>query len=155
MPRPFPFPINIGTDICSINRILQLLTRRKGNGESLMKRILIPQERDALSRERIEKPLRVYWETVEMRGGMKRAGGVWRGGEVGAISGDGGGGVRGVIVAAEHADPGEVMDMGTGVKGHVEGEEANGPLRLKEENLGDLYHTHLSVKKAATWLAGR
>lgn len=54
MPRPFPFPINIGTDICSIDRIYNILKRT--SGLRFVRRVLIERERhEAL--ERLDAPL--------------------------------------------------------------------------------------------------
>lgn len=44
MPRPFPLPINIGTDICSITRILRILKTEKGT--RFVERVLSERERE-------------------------------------------------------------------------------------------------------------
>jgi phosphopantetheinyl transferase (holo-ACP synthase) len=53
MPR-FPFPIQIGTDICHIPRILAIL--RKNHGAAFVKKILRPEER-AQCDKRVNVPL--------------------------------------------------------------------------------------------------
>ena len=54
MPRPFPFPFNIGTDICSISRVYEIL---KGiNGRRFVRRVLIERERHE-GLERLDGPL--------------------------------------------------------------------------------------------------
>jgi hypothetical protein len=42
-PRPFPFPINVGTDICSVQRIIRILGDAKYRSR-FPKRILTPKE---------------------------------------------------------------------------------------------------------------
>jgi hypothetical protein len=60
MPKPFPFPLNIGTDICSIPRIRAILLKSTG-GPRLVKRILT--ERECLeTRSRWEAPVERYWQ---------------------------------------------------------------------------------------------
>ncbi|KAE9371549.1 hypothetical protein N431DRAFT_377376 [Stipitochalara longipes BDJ] len=54
MPRPFPFPFNIGTDICSIDRVFSIL---KGpSGRRFVRRILNEKERHE-GLERLDAPL--------------------------------------------------------------------------------------------------
>jgi holo-[acyl-carrier protein] synthase len=48
-PTPFPYPLNIGTDIVHLPRLLRLISRRNGQGNStylprLIRRILCEQE---------------------------------------------------------------------------------------------------------------
>jgi hypothetical protein len=46
MPRPFQFPINIGTDICSVQRIYNILTVQNGRrAEAFLRRIFTEKER--------------------------------------------------------------------------------------------------------------
>ena len=47
-PRPFPFALDIGTDICCISRIRELVTRRPANGSLLpfVKKFLTTREQD-------------------------------------------------------------------------------------------------------------
>jgi hypothetical protein len=54
MPRPFPFPFSVGTDICSIDRIFGIL--KGSNGRRFMRRVLIEQERHE-GLERCDGPL--------------------------------------------------------------------------------------------------
>jgi hypothetical protein len=61
MPKPFPWPLNIGTDICSIPRILGIL--RKKTGRHFVRRILTIEERDHY-RGRVDWPLEKWQETV-------------------------------------------------------------------------------------------
>ncbi|KAK2034394.1 hypothetical protein LX32DRAFT_394843 [Colletotrichum zoysiae] len=42
-PRPFPFPINIGTDICQVSRVYRLLASDRG--ASFLRRVLTEDER--------------------------------------------------------------------------------------------------------------
>ncbi|KAK2059878.1 hypothetical protein LY76DRAFT_433083 [Colletotrichum caudatum] len=42
-PRPFPFPINIGTDICQVSRVYRLLASDRG--ASFLRRVLTKDER--------------------------------------------------------------------------------------------------------------
>jgi hypothetical protein len=58
MPRPFPFPISVGTDICSISRIHNLLLKR--SRRKLFNKILTSKEFE-LQRDRIEG----LFETIE------------------------------------------------------------------------------------------
>jgi hypothetical protein len=54
MPRPFPSPFNIGTDICSISRVFNIL---KGtNGRRFVRRVLNERERHE-GLERLDGPL--------------------------------------------------------------------------------------------------
>jgi hypothetical protein len=47
MPRPFPYPITIGTDICSVQRIFNILKAQNSSGaNAFLRRILIEQERE-------------------------------------------------------------------------------------------------------------
>ena len=65
MPKPFPFPLNIGTDICSIPRIRKILLKDT-NGPRLVKRILT--ERECLeTRSRWEAPIERYWQADRRR----------------------------------------------------------------------------------------
>jgi hypothetical protein len=79
MPRPFPFPFNIGTDICSIPRILKIL---KGvSGRRFVRRVLSEREREeAIGRldgplERWRRAIRVgsvlEWKRKELGLGVK------------------------------------------------------------------------------------
>jgi hypothetical protein len=54
MPRPFPFPFNVGTDICSIDRIFGIL--KGSNGRRFVRRVLIERERHE-GLERCDGPL--------------------------------------------------------------------------------------------------
>jgi holo-[acyl-carrier protein] synthase len=44
-PKPFPFPITVGTDICQISRIFRVLASARGS--RFVDRILTPSERAA------------------------------------------------------------------------------------------------------------
>ncbi|KAH6672788.1 hypothetical protein F5X68DRAFT_215025 [Plectosphaerella plurivora] len=44
-PKPFPFPLNVGTDICQISRIFRVLASPRGS--RFVDRILTPSERSA------------------------------------------------------------------------------------------------------------
>ena len=54
MPRAFPFPFNIGTDICSISRVYEIL--KGNNGRRFVRRVLIERERHE-GLERLDGPL--------------------------------------------------------------------------------------------------
>jgi hypothetical protein len=43
-PRPFPFPISVGTDICSIPRIQGLLVKDRNSGRKLCRKLLSDKE---------------------------------------------------------------------------------------------------------------
>lgn len=43
--RPFPFPLNVGTDICQISRIYRIL--RSPRGTRFVQRVLAPEEQGA------------------------------------------------------------------------------------------------------------
>lgn len=43
--RPFPFPLNVGTDICQISRIYHIL--RSPRGTRFVQRVLAPEEQGA------------------------------------------------------------------------------------------------------------
>ncbi|OJJ46394.1 hypothetical protein ASPZODRAFT_66603 [Penicilliopsis zonata CBS 506.65] len=45
-PLPFPFPLNIGTDVVHLPRVARLLTRQKGYLERFSRRILCEQEQN-------------------------------------------------------------------------------------------------------------
>jgi hypothetical protein len=60
MPKPFPFPLNIGTDICSIPRIRKIFLKATG-GPRLVKRILTERECEE-TRNRWEGPIERYWQ---------------------------------------------------------------------------------------------
>jgi hypothetical protein len=65
MPKPFPYPLNIGTDICSIPRIRKILLKAT-SGPRLVKRILT--ERECLeARSRWEAPIERYWQADRRR----------------------------------------------------------------------------------------
>jgi hypothetical protein len=95
MPRPFPFPLNIGTDICSIPRILKIL--QGVNGRKFIKRVLSEREREE-GIERLDGPIERWraagktksvleWKRKELGLGIKELtrrrasakGGVWSG----------------------------------------------------------------------------
>ena len=42
--RPFPLPISIGTDICSINRVRAILSKGDNNLKRYLRRFLTPRE---------------------------------------------------------------------------------------------------------------
>jgi holo-[acyl-carrier protein] synthase len=44
MPRPFPFALGIGTDICHIPRIQKILTNPKGSAQHFFRKVLNPAE---------------------------------------------------------------------------------------------------------------
>lgn len=66
MPRPFPFAINVGTDICSIKRIFKLLLARR-DPTPFLRKILNEQERKELPYNKIEKPLSLYFEALDKK----------------------------------------------------------------------------------------
>jgi hypothetical protein len=61
MPKPFPLPFNIGTDICSIPRILRILSQ--ANARNFIRRILTIEEREHYQ-ERLDVPLQKWQQTV-------------------------------------------------------------------------------------------
>jgi hypothetical protein len=65
MPKPFPFPLNIGTDICSIARI-QKIFRKPSRGPQFVRRILTERECQE-SRSRWEAPIERYWQAWRRR----------------------------------------------------------------------------------------
>jgi len=67
MPRPFPFPFSIGTDICSIDRIFTILTRNQSrHAHGFLKRLLNEKERIE-SKVRINPPLQEWIEIARKR----------------------------------------------------------------------------------------
>lgn len=56
MPRPFPFPLNVGTDICSVKRIFNILKTQK-DGNAFLRRILLDQEREQFQQKGYSKLL--------------------------------------------------------------------------------------------------
>ena len=61
MPRPFPFPINVGTDICSVQRIFGILKAQNGNGaDAFLRRILTDQEREQFQHRSYAKTLQLW-----------------------------------------------------------------------------------------------
>lgn len=77
-PKPFPFPINIGTDLCSVPRIFSLLTK-PGKAEPLLRQILTVQERNQLTHDKVVEPIRLYFKAIdrakELRNNGKRLAG--------------------------------------------------------------------------------
>jgi len=66
MPRPFPLPVNVGNDICHVQRIFYMLTASpKGRAKALVRRILTVQESEALPTNKIKKPLQLFEEFLE------------------------------------------------------------------------------------------
>jgi hypothetical protein len=65
MPKPFPFPLNIGTDICSIPRIQKIFLQAT-RGPRFVKRILTKRERQE-TRSRWEAPIERYWQAWRRR----------------------------------------------------------------------------------------
>ncbi|KAH6676778.1 hypothetical protein B0J14DRAFT_698784 [Halenospora varia] len=43
-PRPFPFPLNVGTDICRISRIARILTKSHDHARRFWEKVLSPHE---------------------------------------------------------------------------------------------------------------
>ncbi|KAH8679049.1 hypothetical protein BGZ60DRAFT_402425 [Tricladium varicosporioides] len=43
-PRPFPFPINVGTDVCRVSRIARILTKSHDHARRFWERVLSPHE---------------------------------------------------------------------------------------------------------------
>lgn len=182
-PRPFPFPINIGTDICSTKRIFQILTARRGHGDSFLKRVLNEKERESLRDDKIGKPLRMYWETrdrlQELRVELKRGGQKGIGRERGHILRDSAIGrealsageeklveeddSRSTSTAAKSVPSDERIPETEGAFGRppkqdtfVDKEEAaKEAIHLKEELEKQFWHVEGSIRRAAEWLAGR
>jgi hypothetical protein len=65
MPKPFPFPVNVGTDICHRLRILDILKERR-IARRFIQRILTEEER-AENKERIEGPLGRWERTIHIK----------------------------------------------------------------------------------------
>ncbi|RFU77941.1 holo-acyl-carrier- synthase [Trichoderma arundinaceum] len=66
--RPFPFPLNIGTDICQISRIYRIL--RSPRGTRFVNRIFSPEEqarKDPRLRCLEERPLNKVFENDEFK----------------------------------------------------------------------------------------
>jgi hypothetical protein len=77
MPRPFPFPINVGTDICSVPRIFNILKLRGERGSNgFLRRILTDKERNQFFRQQTSysRPLRLWheFETKKIQLDLKR-----------------------------------------------------------------------------------
>lgn len=69
MPKPFPWPLNVGTDICSIPRILGILS---GNTSlKFVRRILTVEERNHYQ-ARVDWPLSKWQETVRRQEQIER-----------------------------------------------------------------------------------
>ena len=67
MPRPFPFPINVGIDICSVQRIFRILAEKeRSSGHKFIKRILTKREYDPET-TRFSHPLRRWWKLQTKR----------------------------------------------------------------------------------------
>jgi holo-[acyl-carrier protein] synthase len=49
--RPFPLPISIGTDLCSINRVRAIISKGDNNFRRYLRRFLTPREQSALLRQ--------------------------------------------------------------------------------------------------------
>lgn len=61
MPRPFPFPVNIGTDICSVHRIFNILKAQNGSGaDAFLRRIFTDQEREQFQHRSYSKTLQSW-----------------------------------------------------------------------------------------------
>jgi len=65
MPKPFPFPLNVGTDICHRLRILNTLKERR-IARRFIQRILTEEER-AENKERIEGPLGRWERSIHIK----------------------------------------------------------------------------------------
>jgi hypothetical protein len=70
-PKPFPFPINVGTDICSVPRIFSILTKR-GKAEPFLRQILSVQERNQLTHEKVIEPTRLYFKAIDRAKGLRK-----------------------------------------------------------------------------------
>jgi phosphopantetheinyl transferase (holo-ACP synthase) len=71
MPRAFPYPITIGTDICQISRIYHILTKGDSRYTKLFqKRILTPREQTAHA-DRL-KALRIYIHKLSQIEGVSK-----------------------------------------------------------------------------------
>jgi holo-[acyl-carrier protein] synthase len=44
MPRPFPFALGIGTDICHVGRIYRIITKPEGRAQQFIRNVLNPTE---------------------------------------------------------------------------------------------------------------
>lgn len=68
MPRPFPFPINVGTDICSVHRIFNILKAQNGTGaDAFLRRILTDQEREQFRQRSYSKTLQLWHKLQRKR----------------------------------------------------------------------------------------
>lgn len=67
MPRRFPFPINVGTDICSVQRIFNIIAQKNGPyAIQFMTRILTPVEREADGAS-VQKHMNKWWNLQDKR----------------------------------------------------------------------------------------
>ena len=67
MPRRFPFPINVGTDICSVQRIFNIIAQKNGPyAIKFMTRILTPAEREADGAS-VQKHMNRWWNLQDKR----------------------------------------------------------------------------------------
>jgi NOL1/NOP2/fmu family ribosome biogenesis protein len=67
MPRPFQFPINIGTDICSVQRIYNILTVNNGTrAEAFLRRIFTEKEREQFHGTNYSNTL-LLWERSQRK----------------------------------------------------------------------------------------
>jgi len=55
MPRPFPLPISIGTDLCSVHRIFKIIRDGGKKSDLFLKRLLTDKEREELRKELKER----------------------------------------------------------------------------------------------------
>ena len=68
MPRPFPFPINVGTDICSVQRIFNILKAQNSSGsDAFLRRILTDQEREQFQHRSYAKTLQLWHKLQKKR----------------------------------------------------------------------------------------
>lgn len=69
MPKPFPFPFNVGTDICFTPRILHII--QKKTWHSFIRRFFTEKEREHY-KLRVEQPLRTWHHTISAKEHIKQ-----------------------------------------------------------------------------------
>ncbi|KAE8451680.1 hypothetical protein EG329_003137 [Mollisiaceae sp. DMI_Dod_QoI] len=130
MPKPFPYPIAIATDICSVSRVRRLLGGK--TGLAFIRRVLRPEER-LENQERCDDALQ-QWRTVEKMKGLL----AWKGEMISPGKGD-----------KEDAD-GDIR-----VNKESQKIDEHTMAHLKREIQGGEKDAEESLKRVAEFMAGR
>lgn len=64
MPRPFPLPISIGTDLCSVHRIFKIIRDGGKKSDLFLKRLLTDKEREEFGKRRHYESIQ-SWQNLQ------------------------------------------------------------------------------------------